>query len=243
MRIARIAFALPLAACGGDPPSVGAPALVVVPPAPASGAWSAPAASPATAPVMVDAVPPDAHPIDVNFENKIHLVAYRFDPTVAAPGTPVKIIFFWRCDAAVEDGWQLFTHISDDTTSKVANLDGTPGSLREMRDGRQRLGPDRWEAGKLYVDDQLYTVPVDTQGTASSGQSGGCGCRTRPPPQRGASRPPGSPCTLHASCQMFAESRVHSGPPRSTADHLQVRAVARKRAETPTFDQRPVADS
>ena len=58
---------------------------------------------------VLDAPPANMpHPIDVNFENKVHLVGYKFDPETAKPGTAVKLTFWWRCDDTLDDGWALF---------------------------------------------------------------------------------------------------------------------------------------
>jgi hypothetical protein len=103
------------------------------------------------------------HKIDINFENKIHLIGYKVVPEVAKPGTDLKITYYWRCDDTLDSGWKLFTHIADETAGKTANGDDV-GPLREERDGKQLLGPSRWERGKYYIDEQSYTVgkkPLD----------------------------------------------------------------------------------
>jgi hypothetical protein len=98
------------------------------------------------------------HKLDVNFENKIHLIGYKFDPETAKPGADVKITYWWRCDDTVDEGWALFTHLHDDASDKSDNLDGV-GPLRENKNNHQILGPDRWEKGKVYVDEQDYKMP------------------------------------------------------------------------------------
>ena len=66
-------------------------------------------------PYILDSAPADLqHKVDVNFENKIHLVGYKFDPETAKPGQDVKITMYWRCDDALDDGWSLFTHLHDE---------------------------------------------------------------------------------------------------------------------------------
>jgi hypothetical protein len=118
--------------------------------------------------VVFDAPPPGiAHPLDVSFENRVGLIGYTFEPASIEPGQVVKLTFFWRCDATLEDGWQLFTHVEDDATGhSLAAFDGV-GPLREIRDGHAALGPDRWEAGKFYVDEQTVTVPDAAVGDLS----------------------------------------------------------------------------
>jgi cellulose/xylan binding protein with CBM9 domain len=113
---------------------------------------------------ILDAPPPDlAHKLDVNFENKVHLIGYKFEPELAHPGDEVKLTYYWHCDDTVDDGWLLFTHTKDEGNGKLGNLD-FDGPIREQRNGHQVLGPDHWERGKVYVDQQTYKVPSDVAG-------------------------------------------------------------------------------
>jgi len=108
---------------------------------------------------VLDAPPANMpHPVDINFENKVHLVGYKFEPETAKPGTSVKMTFWWRCDDALDDGWALFTHVHDDVADKSDNLDWN-GPIREERNKRQVLGPDKWEKGKTYIDEQTFNMP------------------------------------------------------------------------------------
>jgi hypothetical protein len=110
-------------------------------------------------PYILDQAPTDIpHKLDVNFENKIHLIGYKFEPELAKPGTDVKLTYWWRCDEALDEGWSVFTHLHEDVSDKSDNLDGV-GALREFRNNRQIMGPDRWEKGKVYVDQQDYKMP------------------------------------------------------------------------------------
>lgn len=110
-------------------------------------------------PYILDSEPADlAHKLDINFENKVHIVGYKVEPEIAKPGTDLKITFYWRCDDTLDDGWNLFTHISDEVAGKLDNIDWV-GPLRENRDNKDLLGPSRWEKGKFYVDEQTYKVP------------------------------------------------------------------------------------
>jgi hypothetical protein len=114
---------------------------------------------------ILDAPPADLqHKLDVNFEGKIHLIGYKFEPESARPGQEAKLTYYWRCDDTVEEGWLLFTHTKDETSGKMGNLDYA-GPLREEKSGgHQLLGPERWDKGKIYVDQQTYKVPDDVQG-------------------------------------------------------------------------------
>src|SRR5579863_10311819 len=115
---------------------------------------------------VTDVAPADIpHKLDINFENKVHLIGYKFSPEVGKPGSEVKLTYYWRCDEPLEEGWLLFTHTKDDGSGKMGNLDFV-GSLRDQRNnGHQVLGPERWEKGKFYTDEQTYKVPDDVTGT------------------------------------------------------------------------------
>lgn len=108
---------------------------------------------------IMDNEPADLqHKVDINFENKVHLIGYKAEPELAKPGTDLKITWYWRCDDTLDDGWSLFTHIHDDKSDKSDNIDWV-GPLRENRDNKMLLGPSRWEKGKIYADEQTYKVP------------------------------------------------------------------------------------
>ena len=112
---------------------------------------------------ILDAVPADAKKVDINFENKVHVVGYKAEPELAPAGTKVKRHHYWRCDDPVEEGWQLFTHVQHEGYDKPENLDAN-GPLRELKGNHQVLGPDRWERGKIYADEQTFTMPADLRG-------------------------------------------------------------------------------
>jgi hypothetical protein len=110
---------------------------------------------------VLDAVPGDLpNKTDINFENKIHLVGYKFEPAQAAPGADIKATLYWRVDDKLDDGWSLFTHILDSNNERVLNIDNV-GPLREVRENHQALWPSAWEKGKVYVDEQSFKVPDD----------------------------------------------------------------------------------
>jgi hypothetical protein len=119
------------------------------------------------APYILDAVPEGIKKTDINFENKVHIVGTKVEPALAPPGTPVKLTYYWRVDDAIEEGWQLFTHVQHEGSDRPDNLD-TNGPLREVKNGHQVLGPDRWQRGKVYVDEQTFTMPADVKGAETT---------------------------------------------------------------------------
>jgi hypothetical protein len=112
---------------------------------------------------ILEAPPADAKKIDVNFENKIHLVGYKAEPELAPPGTSVKVTYYWRCDEPLDEGWKLFTHVQHEGFPSHEGLDNV-GPLREAKGNAQVLGPDRWERGKVYADEQTFTMPAELKG-------------------------------------------------------------------------------
>ena len=111
-------------------------------------------------PYILDAEPADIpHKVEINFENRVHLIGYNIEPATSKPGQEVKMTYWWRCDDTVDEGWGLFTHVvTDPSTDKRDNLDND-GPIREQKNGHQVLGPDKWEKGKIYVDEQTYKIP------------------------------------------------------------------------------------
>ncbi|MEI7893384.1 MAG: carbohydrate-binding family 9-like protein [Myxococcales bacterium] len=106
--------------------------------------------------------------LDVNFENKIRLLGFKAEPEIARPGADIKITYYWKCEDSVDEGWRLFTHVQDDASDHpIGNLDGE-GPLRKIQGDKPVLGPDRWEKGKYYVDEQTYHVPDDVTGETIS---------------------------------------------------------------------------
>ncbi len=117
-------------------------------------------------PFILEAVPAEAKKLDVNFDDKAHLLGVRVEPELAGPGATVKLTYYWRCDAIIEEGFRLFTHVQHEGYDHQDGLDGV-GPLRESRGASQVLGPDRWERGKIYADEQTLTMPMDLRGPES----------------------------------------------------------------------------
>ena len=121
---------------------------------------------------VLDSEPADMpHKIDINFENKLHIIGYKFDPELAKPGQDVKLTYWWRCDDSLDEGWKLFTHLHDDASDHSDNLDNV-GPIRELKGDKQILGPDKWEKGKVYVDEQAYKMPDWIKGPELSVMTG-----------------------------------------------------------------------
>jgi hypothetical protein len=107
---------------------------------------------------ILEAVPEGVTKVDISFEGKVNLVGYTVSSTKAPPGTEVKVTYYWEVREKLDEGWLLFTHVADEASSQLINLDWN-GPLRAEVSGTQALGPSRWEVGKVYADSQSFTVP------------------------------------------------------------------------------------
>ena len=66
---------------------------------------------------ILDDMPSDVpHKVDVNYDDKVHLIGWRADPELAAPGSTVNFTLYWRRTGDLEAGWKLFTHVTTDNT-------------------------------------------------------------------------------------------------------------------------------
>ncbi|HEY0466043.1 MAG TPA: carbohydrate-binding family 9-like protein [Polyangiaceae bacterium] len=110
---------------------------------------------------VLDAPPADigTH-LDADFSGKVTLLGARVEPESGLrPGSKLKVTLYWRAQQKLEGGWKLFTHIVDGSGERVLNIDNV-GPLRELRSGSQALPPSDWLPGKVYVDEQSFTIPA-----------------------------------------------------------------------------------
>jgi hypothetical protein len=100
------------------------------------------------------------HKLNINYADQVVLLGYQRTPAgPVSRGQRVKLTLYWQCKAPVGDGWNLFTHVLDGSGERILNIDNV-GPLREWRETRQALWPTAWTPGKVYVDEQEFTVPV-----------------------------------------------------------------------------------
>ncbi len=110
---------------------------------------------------ILDKEPTDVgNKLGINFDNKIILLGSRVEPaTPVHPNDHVKVTMYWKCEKEIgEDGWKLFTHVIDGSGERVLNIDNV-GPLRHGNGKTQAMPPSAWKAGKVYVDEQEFTVP------------------------------------------------------------------------------------
>jgi len=108
---------------------------------------------------VLDAAPEDIpNKLGTDFDGKAKLLGYKITPEKdAKPGTEVRLTMYWECTDDIPDGWNLFTHVTDGGGKTLMNIDQN-GPLRRWVDNKQVLSPSLWKKGKVYVDEQTFTL-------------------------------------------------------------------------------------
>lgn len=97
---------------------------------------------------LVDALPPGATAVDINFDDKIQLAGWRLDPAEPSPGSPLTIHLYWRALVDNPGTWKVFVHI--DAAGQRIHGDHEPV---------EGLFPSRdWRKGDLIDDAHRVTV-------------------------------------------------------------------------------------
>lgn len=109
---------------------------------------------------ILEAAPADIpHKLNTVFEGKAKLLGYRVSPEKEAkPGAEIKLTMYWECLEDIPEGWNLFTHVLDGNEQRLLNIDNV-GPLRQWVDNKQVLAPSVWKKGKVYVDEQVFSLP------------------------------------------------------------------------------------
>ncbi|MBN1772000.1 MAG: carbohydrate-binding family 9-like protein [Deltaproteobacteria bacterium] len=99
------------------------------------------------------------HRVGADLDGRLELVGYDLDVERDAqgrivPGRTMTVTWYWKCNEPLEEGWRLFTHVTDDTgTNRI------PGD--EVGLVRKHYPPSRWGAGEVVADQQQLVVPAD----------------------------------------------------------------------------------
>ncbi len=114
---------------------------------------------------VLDELPSDIpNKVDVNFDDKIHMLGWKADPMKAAPGTTVHFTIWWKRTGDLDPGWMLFTHITTDNPKEAkGNLDCVGAIRIEKKENctAQLFPPNEWDKDKIIVDAFDYAVPND----------------------------------------------------------------------------------
>lgn len=110
--------------------------------------------------LTLDAVPGGVRKRDTEFDGKIRMLGYKFSgkQRTMRAGSRVTVSLYWQANGKVEPGYTMVTRLLDAAGERVLDLDNA-GPLREQKDGKPLLPPDKWVPGKIYVDDLTFTVP------------------------------------------------------------------------------------
>lgn len=112
---------------------------------------------------VLDDLPGDVpHKVDVNFEDKVHLVGWKAEPETAAPGTKIAFTLYWKKSGDLDPDWKLFTHLTTDNPKEALGNADCQGAIRASKSGdcaQQLFGPSDWEKGKIVKDSFEWTVP------------------------------------------------------------------------------------
>ena len=93
------------------------------------------------------------NPLEVNFDDKIILRGYNTNTTEITPGSKLNLTFFWQAVNNVQEDYNVFLHLRDETGHMVAQFDYQPfyGSY-----------PTRhWQPGQALTDVQEIPIPAD----------------------------------------------------------------------------------
>ena len=110
--------------------------------------------------ILTAAPPKMEQQLNIDYDGKLMLLGYDIKPTgKIKKGQRVKLTMYWKCTKKLDEpDWRLFTHILDGAGARVLNIDNV-GPLRRMHGKTQILSPSKWEAGKVYVDEQDFVLP------------------------------------------------------------------------------------
>jgi len=110
---------------------------------------------------LLDAAPEPAHPLDIQFGDRLRLIGYDTSAEEITPGEPFTITWYWQVQRTVGGGWMLFTHIDDDGEGEsVRNADGV-GETVTSAPIRERYAANRWRGGEWIRDAETLTLPRD----------------------------------------------------------------------------------
>lgn len=109
---------------------------------------------------VLDREPADMTRVNINYDNKITLLGVKVEPKgEVKAGGHLKITMYWKVTKELgEQGWKLFTHVLDGSGERVLNIDNV-GPIRRIIGQDQALPPSAWKVGKVYQDEQEFTVP------------------------------------------------------------------------------------
>jgi hypothetical protein len=102
---------------------------------------------------VVSAAPPaPAHRVEAVFGDAIELIGYEATPEPARRGAEVSVTFWWRARAEVDEDWQVFVHL-DDETRRAGRV------IADHFPAQGRYRTPAWRAGDVVKDTWRFTAP------------------------------------------------------------------------------------
>ncbi len=98
-------------------------------------------------------VPAIQHPLEVNLGNKVELLGYDLDRTLAKPGDSLHLILHWRGLKAMEESYTVFTHLLDGESRIWGQKDNVPQA--------GAYPTTLWAEGEVVVDEYEIIVKPD----------------------------------------------------------------------------------
>lgn len=111
------------------------------------------------APHPITTLPTTAQKVDVIYgeQDKLTLLALDLPPDRFTPGDKVPVTLYLQAQAPLQDDYQLFIQLLDETGKEIGNLTSHPGWGRNPT--------TRWQPGAIYADSYpvLISEPIDTR--------------------------------------------------------------------------------
>jgi hypothetical protein len=102
--------------------------------------------------ITAEDIPAEAHRLDINFSDKIRLLACQLDKGVVKRGDPLSVILYWQPLAEMEQDYNVFVHILGRDEQVIAQEDTYPGM--------GSYPTSLWKTGGVIEDTyRMYILP------------------------------------------------------------------------------------
>lgn len=96
------------------------------------------------------------YPVGATFGDAVELVGYDLSPDPARAGQAVKVTFYFRAKAEVDDDWKIFVHLDDPAGNHGRlNADHWPAG--------ERFHTSLWNTGDVVRDEFTFKAPASGQ--------------------------------------------------------------------------------
>jgi hypothetical protein len=101
--------------------------------------------------VLLDRVPPVAHPVTADLNAMVVYRGLDATPAVARPGQPLHLTHFWEVMSPPGTGWKVMTRLRGRGQAEV---------VADHEAGRGLYPVTRWQRGDVVRDEQEVTLPA-----------------------------------------------------------------------------------